>query len=81
MTKLRKAIKKAEITANELRCRLQTIGTHLIFSGFEEDDEPIVSIGGGDEIFIVYKGSEISIDNVIFLMENHGFITKDDFIL
>ena len=54
MTKLRKAIKKAEITANELRCCLQIIGTHLIFSGFE-DDEPIVSIGCGDEIFIVYR--------------------------
>lgn len=80
MTKLRKAIKKAEITANELRCCLQKIGTHLIFSGFE-DDEPIVSIGGGDEIFIVYRGSEISIDNVIFLMENHGFITKEDFYI
>lgn len=56
---LRTAIKQAETDANRLSDSLQEVERHLVFRGFQEDDTPQVTICGGDEIILVYRGSEI----------------------
>lgn len=78
---LRTAVKKAEEDANRLSFSLQEIERHLIFCGFGQEDEPQVTICNGDEIILVYRGSEIDAQTFIKIMEEVGYITEDDFIL
>lgn len=78
---LRTAIKQAEIDANRLSISLQEAERLLVFRGFQEEDTPQVTICGGDEIIAVYKGSEIDAPTFIKIMEERGYITKEDFIL
>ena len=78
---LRKAIKQAEADANRLSISLQEIERILVFRGFQEEDMPQVTICGGDEIIIVYNGSEIGAPTFIKIMEEVGYITKENFIL
>lgn len=78
---LRKAVKQAEADANRLSFSLQEIERHLVFRGFQEDDIPQVTICNGDEIILVYSGSEIDPQAFIAIMEERGYITKGDFIL
>lgn len=42
---------------------------------------PQVTICGGDEIILVCRGSEIDPPTFIEIMEERGYITKEDFIL
>lgn len=42
---------------------------------------PQVTICGSDEIILVYRGSEIDAPTFIEIMEERGYITKEDFIL
>lgn len=77
---LRTAVKRAEAAANRLSFSLQEIEKHLVFVGFRKD-EPQVTICNGDEIILVYRGSEIPIPEVIDIMEEVGYITKENFIL
>ena len=78
---LRTVVKQAEADANRLSASLQEVERHLVFRGFQEDDMPQVTICGGDEIILVYNGSEIHAPNFIKIMEEVGYITKDNFIL
>ena len=78
---LRTAVKRAEVAANRLSAFLQEVERHLVFRGFQEEDTPQVTICGGDEIIAVYNGSEIDAPTFIKIMEEVGYITKDDFIL
>lgn len=78
---LRTVVKQAEADANRLSASLQEVERHLVFRGFQEDDTPQVTICGGDEIIAVYNGSEIDAPTFIKIMEEVGYITKDDFIL
>lgn len=78
---LRTAVKRAEAAANRLSFSLQEIEKHLVFVGFRKDDTPQVTICNGDEIILVYRGSEIPIPEVIDIMEEVGYITKENFIL
>lgn len=78
---LRTVVKQAEADANRLSASLQEVERHLVFRGFQEDDTPQVAICGGDEIIAVYNGSEIDAPTFIKIMEEVGYITKDDFIL
>ncbi|WP_311378430.1 hypothetical protein [Alloprevotella tannerae] len=78
---LRTAVKQAEAVANRLSISLQEVERHLVFRGFQEDDTPQVTICNGDEIIAVYNGSEIDAPTFIKIMEEVGYITKDDFIL
>ena len=78
---LRTAVKRAEVAANRLSFSLQEIERHLVFRGFQENDIPQVTICAEDEIILVYRGSEIHIPEVIGIMEEVGYITKDNFIL
>ena len=78
---LRTAVKRAEAVANRLSASLQEVERHLVFRGFQEDDIPQVTICNGDEIIAVYNGSEIDAPTFIRIMEEVGYITKEDFIL
>nr|DAW03025.1 MAG TPA: hypothetical protein [Caudoviricetes sp.] len=78
---LRAAVKQAEVDANKLSASLQVVERHLVFRGFQEDDIPQVTICNGDEIILVYRGSEIDAPTFIEIMEEAGYITKDNFIL
>lgn len=78
---LRTVVKQAEADANRLSASLQEVERHLVFRGFQEDDTPQITICGGDEIIAVYNGSEIDAPTFIKIMEEVGYITKDDFIL
>lgn len=78
---LRTVVKQAEADANRLSASLQEVERHLVFRGFQEYDTPQVTICGGDEIIAVYNGSEIDAPTFIKIMEEVGYITKDDFIL
>ena len=78
---LRTAVKQAEADANRLSASLQEVERHLVFRGFPEDDMPQVTMCEGDEIILVYNGSEIHAHNFIEIMEEVGYITKNDFIL
>ena len=78
---LRTAVKRAEVVANRLSISLQEVERHLAFHGFQEDDTPQVTICGGDEIILVYNCSEIHAPTFIEIMEERGYITKEDFIL
>ena len=77
---LRTAIKQAEADANRSSFSLQEVERLLVFRGFQEDT-PQVTICGGDEIILVYRGSEIDPPTFIEIMEERGYITKEDFIL
>lgn len=81
MKSLRTAIKQAETDANRLSISLQEVERLLVFRGFQEEDMPQVTICGGDEIILVYRGSEIHAPNFIDIMEEVGYISKEDFIL
>lgn len=78
---LRAAVKQAEVDANKLSASLQVVERHLVFRGFQEDGIPQVTICNGDEIILVYRGSEIDAPTFIEIMEEVGYITKDNFIL
>lgn len=78
---LRTAIKQAGTDANRLSISLQEVERLLVFRGFQEEDMPQVTICGGDEIILVYRGSEIHAPTFIDIMEEVGYITKEDFIL
>lgn len=79
-TCLRKLQKVAESKESELSIALQNIERHLVFHGFGSE-VPNVSMCTGCEIILEYQGSELDIKNAIELMEERGYITKDDFIL
>ena len=78
--KLRESVKAASDKLNEAECAVQRISKYLCFSGFF-GDEPVVSdANGSHEIFLVWNGSEMPIDDAILRMEEYGYITPDDFI-
>lgn len=77
---LRKLVNVAESKESELSFALQNIERHLVFCGFGRKI-PHVSMCTGCEIILEYQGSELNIKNAIELMEERGYITKEDFIL
>lgn len=77
---IRNLVKIAEQKESELSFALQRVEKELVFSGFQ-DKTPNVSMCTGCEIILEYHGSEISIKKAIELMEEVGYISKEDFIL
>lgn len=77
---IRNLVKIAEQKESELSIALQAIEKELVFIGFQ-DETPNVSMCAGCEIILEYQGSEIDIKKAIELMEEIGYITKNDFIL
>lgn len=76
--RLRNSVAKALKKLNEAESAVQAIEKHLAFSGFR-GDEPSVSVCGGGEIILGYKGFEISIEEAIERMEEYGYISRSDF--
>lgn len=79
-TCLRKLVNVAESKESELSFALQDIERHLVFCSFGSET-PNVSMCTGGEIILEYQGSELDIKKAIELMEEVGYIAKDDFIL
>ena len=75
---LRNLVKRAEQKESELSIALQNIEKELVFRGFQ-NETPNVSMCAGCEIILEYHGSEIDIKKVIELMEEIGYISKDNF--
>ena len=79
-TCLRKLVNVTESKESELSLALQDIERHLVLCGFGSET-PNVSMCTGCEIILEYQGSELDIKKAIELMEEVGYIAKDDFIL
>lgn len=75
---LRNLVKRAEQKESELSIALQNIEKELVFRGFQ-NETPNVSMCAGCEIILEYHGSEIDIKKAIELMEEIGYISKDNF--
>lgn len=75
---LRNLVKRAEQKESELSIALQNIEKELVFRGFQ-DETPNVSMCAGCEIILEYHGSEIDIKKAIELMEEIGYVSKDNF--
>ena len=75
---IRNLVKRAEQKESELSIALQNIEKELVFRGFQ-DETPNVSMCAGCEIILEYHGSEIDIKKAIELMEEIGFVSKDNF--
>lgn len=59
---------------------LQKIMKYLKFESFDEDDMPNIASGtGGTEIFLEWRGKELSEDSILNIMESQGYITPTDF--
>lgn len=78
---LNKKIEKAYTKLNEAECAVSEIFTMLKFDGFPEDYLPVISHSHGVEIFLVYKGFEIQIEQAVSLMKANGCIKPEDFNL
>lgn len=78
---LNKKIEKAYAKLNEAECAVSEIFTMLRFDGFTEDSLPMISHSHGVEIFLVYKGFEIQIEQAVNLMKANGSIKPEDFNL
>lgn len=77
---LRNLVKRAEQKESELSIALQNIEKELVFRGFQYET-PNVSMCAGCEIILEYHGREIDIKKAIELMEEIGYISKDNFEL
>ena len=75
---IRNLVKRAEKKESELSIALQNIEKELVFRGFQ-DETPNVSMCAGCEIILEYHGSEIDIQKAIELMEEIGYVSKDNF--
>lgn len=75
---LRKLVEIAEKIESELSGALKNIEKELVFRDFQ-NETPIVTMCGGCEIIVVYQGSEIDIKEAVEIMENVGYISKNDF--
>lgn len=79
-TSLRKLVNVAEAKESELSFALQDIERRLVFCGFGSET-PHISMCTGCEIILEYQESELDIKKAVELMEEVGYITKEDFIL
>ncbi len=78
---LNKKIEKAYTKLNEAECAVSEIFPMLKFDGFQEDSLPTISHAHGVEIFLVYKGFEVQIEQAVNLMKANGSIKPEDFNL
>ena len=77
---LKAVVMQAETDKNKFISALQEIERHLVFHNFE-DETPKIGINGDFEIFLNYNGKYMYCDEFIEIMEERGYITKEDFIL
>ena len=77
--RLRNAIKRAEDIDNRLSVAIQNIEALLVYEGFDDIDEPELSMLSGGELVLVWRGHEIHSNIVLDIMESNGCITPQDF--
>ena len=77
---LSELVMKAETDKNRFISDLQEIERHLVFYKFGKE-KPKVGVNGNFEIFLNYDGKYLYSDEFLGIMENVGYITKDDFEL
>lgn len=77
--RLRNAIQRAEEIDNRLSAAIQNIETLLVYEGFDDIEEPELSMASGGELILVWRGHEIHSNIVLDIMERNGYITPEDF--
>lgn len=77
---LRSVISNTEIQASRLEDWMKELRYWLIFYRFEEDDKPIIVYEDG-EVLLRWHEYTLTMKDVIFLMEEVGYISIDNFYL
>ena len=77
--RLRNAIRRAEEIDNRLSVAIQNIEALLVYEGFDDLEEPELSMLSGGELMLVWRGHEIHSNIVLDIMECNGCITPQDF--
>ena len=77
---LRSVISNTEIQASRLEDWMKELRRWLIFYHFEEDDKPIIVYEDG-EVLLRWHEHTLTMQNVAELMEEVGYISKDNFEL
>lgn len=77
--KLSTLFNSAHSAINKADTKVQLIWVALIFEGFDSDLPNISYTGGSDEIFLEWRGCELSEPEILNIMENEGKITPDSF--
>ena len=77
--RLRNAIRRAEEIDNRLSVAIQNIEALLVYEGFDDIEEPELSMLSGGELMLVWRGHEIHSNIVLDIMECNGCITPQDF--
>jgi hypothetical protein len=75
---LRSVISNTEIQASRLETWMKELSRKLIFYRFKEDDQPIVVYEDG-EILLRWHEYTLTMKDVTELMEEVGYIDKDNF--
>lgn len=75
---LRSVISNTEIQASRLEDWMKELRYWLIFYRFEEDDKPIIVYEDG-EVLLRWHEYTLTMKDVIFLMEEVGYIDKGSF--
>lgn len=75
---LRSVISNTEIQASRLETWMKELIRKLIFYRFKEDDQPIVVYEDG-EILLRWHEYTLTMKDVTELMEEVGYIDKDNF--
>lgn len=75
---LRSVISNTEIQASRLETWMKELSRKLIFYRFKEDDQPIVVYEDG-EILLRWHEYTLTMKDVTELMEEIGYIDKDNF--
>lgn len=73
-------ISQTEIQASRLETWMKELGYCLVFYRFEEDDKPIVVYEDG-EVLLRWHEHTLTMKDVTDLMEEVGYISKDNFEL
>ena len=73
-------ISNTELQASRLETWIKELRRWLIFCDFEEDDEPIIVYENG-EVLLEWHEYTLTMEGVTELMEEVGYITKDNFEL
>ena len=77
---LRSVISNTEIQASRLEDWMKELRYWLIFYRFKEDDKPIIVYEDG-EVLLRWHEHTLTMQNVTELMEEVGYISKDNFEL
>lgn len=75
---LRSVISNTEIQASRLETWMKELSRKLIFYRFKEDDQPIVVYEDG-EILLRWHEYTLTMKDATELMEEVGYIDKDNF--